>query len=223
MPHAEWGLNGCIFCHAHQFLMFHSAVVEKDLDGLPSWRAAGLGKKYASALLLLARGWRLLSDEFALLDPARGWLPADTPTGRRSRAPLSSWSEKLLPRMPDQARVFAYTRKGTLAHLRPPTDARRAASGTGAAGLGGCFRHIAASAETRLAAITQGRRISAPRGELFLTTDELGRTAVRCVEPTDRRSGVLRAAFCAGCARAAELVDGLAAPQPVADLPLDAA
>jgi len=30
MPYAEWGFNWCVSTYAHQFLMFHSAVVEKE-------------------------------------------------------------------------------------------------------------------------------------------------------------------------------------------------
>ncbi|WP_170920365.1 HprK-related kinase A [Desulfacinum hydrothermale] len=73
VPLLEWGLNWCIAGHAHWALLIHSAVVERNgraclLIGKPE-----SGKSTLCALLI-HRGWRLLSDEFALLDPSSGHL-----------------------------------------------------------------------------------------------------------------------------------------------------
>lgn len=63
----EWGMNWCIGAHAHQYLMIHSAVLSKNdkvviLPGDP-----GSGKSTLCAAMT-AQGWRLLSDELALID-----------------------------------------------------------------------------------------------------------------------------------------------------------
>ncbi|MBF0212040.1 MAG: HprK-related kinase A, partial [Magnetococcales bacterium] len=68
LPLFEWGLNYCIATRAHQYLILHAAVVARGdrallLPGLP-----GAGKSTLCAALMLT-GWRLLSDEFALVRP----------------------------------------------------------------------------------------------------------------------------------------------------------
>ena len=75
LPALEWGINWVISNHAHRYLMIHAAVVAKDgraaiLPGPP-----GSGKSTLSAALV-HRGWRLLSDELALVDPTSGALVA---------------------------------------------------------------------------------------------------------------------------------------------------
>lgn len=63
----EWGMNWCVGAHAHQYLIIHSAVVAKGdtlviLPGKP-----GAGKSTLCAALV-GEGWRLFSDELALVD-----------------------------------------------------------------------------------------------------------------------------------------------------------
>lgn len=62
----EWGMNWCVAQFANEYLKLHSAVVEKNgkaiiLPGLP-----GAGKSTLCAALSLS-GWRVLSDEYALI------------------------------------------------------------------------------------------------------------------------------------------------------------
>ena len=62
----EWGLNWCVSVTANEYLKLHAAVVAKDdvaviLPGLP-----GSGKSTLCAALALT-GWRVLSDEHALI------------------------------------------------------------------------------------------------------------------------------------------------------------
>src|SRR3546814_15972535 len=71
----EWGLNWCIGAHGHQFLIIHAAVIERNglaaiLPGAP-----GSGKSTLTACLV-HNGWRLLSDEMALVSLQDGGLTA---------------------------------------------------------------------------------------------------------------------------------------------------
>lgn len=62
----EWGMNWCVSVSVNEYLKLHSAVVAKDgvaliMPGLP-----GAGKSTLCAALAL-NGWRVLSDEHALV------------------------------------------------------------------------------------------------------------------------------------------------------------
>lgn len=64
----EWGMNWCVSIYANEYLKLHAAVVAKDgraviMPGLP-----GAGKSTLCAALGLS-GWRVLSDEHALVPP----------------------------------------------------------------------------------------------------------------------------------------------------------
>ncbi len=63
----EWGLNWCISSNAHQYLILHSAAVAKDGHAVLLPAPPGSGKSTLCAALI-HRGWRLLSDELALID-----------------------------------------------------------------------------------------------------------------------------------------------------------
>ena len=69
----EAGLNWCIGNLAHQYLVIHSATLERGGRALLMPAPPGSGKSTLCAALI-TRGWRLLSDEFALVDPATGLL-----------------------------------------------------------------------------------------------------------------------------------------------------
>src|SRR5207237_9446853 len=70
-PMLEWGLNWCVSSHCHQYLIVHSASVEKSGLALLLPGPPGSGKSTLCAGLV-NRGWRLLSDELTLLDLATG-------------------------------------------------------------------------------------------------------------------------------------------------------
>jgi HprK-related kinase A len=115
-PHFEWGLNWLIATQAHQYLMFHSAVLERDGRALLLPATPGSGKSTLCAALML-RGWRLLSDEFGLLRPETGMLepiPRPIPLKNESINVIGAYSDDVFV-----GPVFPNTRKGDVAHVRP--------------------------------------------------------------------------------------------------------
>lgn len=120
----EWGLNWCIAMQAHQFLMLHSAVVEKDGLALIMPATPGSGKSTLCAALMLS-GWRLLSDEFGLirpLDPELMLHPMPRPV------PLKNASIDVIRRFSETAElgpIFPKTRKGDVAHLFASQESRQ--------------------------------------------------------------------------------------------------
>ena len=124
LPALEWGINWCVATRAHHLLMLHSAVVERNGQAMlfPAW--PGHGKSTLCAALIHS-GWRLLSDEFGLVRPDDGAL---LPVPRL--IPLKNESIDVIRRFSPQAVIgpaFYGTRKGTVAHLRPPLDSIRRA------------------------------------------------------------------------------------------------
>jgi len=69
----EWGLNLVIATHAHQYLIVHAAVLERDGRAVIIPGPPGSGKSTLAAGLA-HRGWTLLSDELALIAPDTGQL-----------------------------------------------------------------------------------------------------------------------------------------------------
>ncbi|MBV8456337.1 MAG: HprK-related kinase A, partial [Acetobacteraceae bacterium] len=214
LPWAEWGLNWCIYSYAHQFLIIHSAVVEKAGRAAILAGPSGSGKSTLCAALL-AGGWRLLSDEFALLDPARGWLlPIPRPVALKDAS--INLIGKFLPHT-QLTRVFAATRKGRIAYLRPPAEAveRQAAPARPAWVL---FPTRSDDAMTELVPL------SPAAGFVRLETNcfnyaELGRLAFRAL------GNLIKAVSCyalpfAQVEAAVELVEGLAQFQPAAGVPV---
>ncbi|CCE23590.1 conserved protein of unknown function [Methylotuvimicrobium alcaliphilum 20Z] len=115
MPLFEWGLNWCVARRAHQFLMLHSAVVEKRGKAIIFPAFPGSGKSTLSAAMAL-RGWRLLSDEFGLVSSQDGLLqpmPRPVPLKNESIDVIRNFSENAVI-----GPLFPKTRKGTVAHLR---------------------------------------------------------------------------------------------------------
>ncbi len=118
----EWGLNWCVASHAHQFLVIHAAVVERHGRALLLPAPSGAGKSTLCAALV-QRGWRLLSDELALLDIASGQL-----LGMARPVNLKNDSIELIRRFAPEAAFSASvpdTIKGTVALMRAPDDAVR--------------------------------------------------------------------------------------------------
>ena len=80
----EWGLNWAIGNLAHQWLVVHAAVVARDGRAAILPAPPGSGKSTLCAALAFS-GWRLLSDEFAMIDPWSGEVvPVPRPIALKS-------------------------------------------------------------------------------------------------------------------------------------------
>lgn len=121
LPHAlavlEWGLNLVIALRHQAYLMLHAAAVERNGRVLLLPASPGHGKTTLCAGLV-HRGWRFLSDEFGLVRPTtREAIPVPRPL------PLKNASIGVIREFAPEAHLgpqIPGTRKGTVAHLRPP-------------------------------------------------------------------------------------------------------
>lgn len=72
---AEMGMNLQMALGQRRYLLLHAAAVERDGRALILTGESGAGKSTLAALLG-ARGWRLMGDEFVLVDPVEGLVYA---------------------------------------------------------------------------------------------------------------------------------------------------
>jgi HprK-related kinase A len=120
---AEMGMNLQMALGQRRYLLLHASAVERDGKALLMTGMSGAGKSTLAALLM-ARGWRLMGDEFALLDPATGLVH-----GFPRLISLKNAAIGVLERALPQARFgprLENTPKGTIRHLVP--DARAIAA-----------------------------------------------------------------------------------------------
>ena len=115
----EWGINLAFAMRGNYLLMLHAAVVEKGdrVMLLPAWPGHG---KTTLCTALVHRGWRLFSDEFGLVQPQTLEL---IPVPRLM--PLKNESIQVIRRFaPDAVMgpLIPNTRKGDVAHVRPPLE-----------------------------------------------------------------------------------------------------
>lgn len=117
---AEMGMNLQMALGARRWLLLHASGVERDGRALLMSGHSGAGKSTLSALLA-ERGWRLLGDEFALIDPAGGAVhPFPRPISLKNEAIAVMAAEVAADRL---GPLLAGTPKGDVRHLRPPADA----------------------------------------------------------------------------------------------------
>lgn len=117
---AEMAMNLQLALGHRRHLLIHAAAVEKDGRALLLTGESGAGKSTLAALLA-ARGWRLMGDEFVLIDLADGTAAAfprlvslknESIAIVRERLPDARWG----PALTD-------TPKGTIRHLVPDAAA----------------------------------------------------------------------------------------------------
>ncbi len=118
-PLFEWGLNWCVAKHINQYLILHAGVIEKGGHAVVLAAPPGSGKSTLCAGLV-ARGWRLLSDELALVSPEDGRLiPLPRPVSLKNDSidVIRSFAPEVTI-----GRESADTTKGTVAHMKAPHD-----------------------------------------------------------------------------------------------------
>lgn len=113
-------MNWCLASRLHRYFMIHAAVVAKHNRALilPAWSGSG---KSTLCAALMQRGWRLLSDEFCLLNLQDGSIqptPRPIPLKNAAIAAFQTFA-------PDATMgpTFYQTRKGDISHLRPTPSA----------------------------------------------------------------------------------------------------
>jgi HprK-related kinase A len=115
----EWGINLVAAMRAHCFLMLHSAVLERDGVGLLLPAAPGFGKSTLCAALA-HRGWRLLSDEFGLVRPSSCCFePVPRPIALKDGS-IDVFRD-FAPDAVIGPSIYG-TRKGTVAHVKAPSE-----------------------------------------------------------------------------------------------------
>ena len=117
---AEMGMNLQMALGWRRHLLLHAATVERDRRALILTGLSGSGKSTLAALLG-ERGWRLMGDEFALLDLQSGLLQ---PFPRA--VSLKNESVPEVEQMVGTGRMgplLVGTPKGSIRHLRPQADA----------------------------------------------------------------------------------------------------
>ncbi len=117
---AEMGMNLQLALGGRRHLLLHASSVERDGRALLMTGESGAGKSTLS-VLLAARGWRFMGDEFALLD-------LDTGEVRAFPRPVSLKNESIAvgrAAWPDAVAgpLLRATPKGDVRHLAPPRSA----------------------------------------------------------------------------------------------------
>jgi HprK-related kinase A len=119
-PLLEWAMNWCVSAHVTRWLLLHAAVVEKGGRAAVLPAPPGSGKSTLCAALV-NRGWRLLSDELALvaLDGSGTLQALARPVSLKNR------SIEIIRAFAPEA-VFntpvPNTAKGTVGHMRAPLE-----------------------------------------------------------------------------------------------------
>lgn len=117
---AEMAMNLQLALGERRYLLLHASAVERDGRAVLMTGVSGAGKSTLAALLA-TRGWRLMGDEFALIDPATGLAHAFP-----RLISLKNESVGVMARAVPDARfgpLLAATPKGDLRHLVPDAAA----------------------------------------------------------------------------------------------------
>lgn len=212
-PMLEWGLNWCISSHCHHYLMIHSAVVERHGGAMLLPAPPGSGKSTLCASLVHS-GWRLLSDELALIDPRGGSVvPVPRPVS------LKNASIAIMQQFAPGAvfsRVVHDTTKGNVAHMQPPANSLRRAGET-AQPRWLVFPRYDAGASSRLEPLSRARALVQLIDNSF-NFQVHGRAGFETLYRLVQGSACFSLNF-RNLEEALELLDALA-PAPGAELPL---
>jgi HprK-related kinase A len=116
----EMTMNWCVATRSNRFLIFHSAVLEKNGRTVILPGDSGQGKSTLCAALATS-GWRLFSDEFGLYDIEAGlMMPNVRPVSLKNDSigvmEFRLWPDVLTPPLHN-------TPKGTIAYLPAPREA----------------------------------------------------------------------------------------------------
>jgi HprK-related kinase A len=113
---AELGMNLQMALGQRRYLLLHASSVERDGRALLMTGESGAGKSTLAALLA-ERGWRLMGDEFVLLDPTTGQVWAFP----RAISLKNEAIDVMTAQLPADrfGPVLDGTPKGTIRHLRP--------------------------------------------------------------------------------------------------------
>jgi HprK-related kinase A len=117
---AEMGMNLQMALGQRRYLLLHAATVEREGRALLLTGESGAGKSTLAALLG-ERGWRLMGDEFALVDPLTGHIHAFP-----RAVSLKNGAIAELERVVPAARFgpgLVGTPKGAIRHMRPCDNA----------------------------------------------------------------------------------------------------
>jgi HprK-related kinase A len=115
----EWALNWAIASNANQYLILHSAVVERGGRVLLLPGPPGSGKSTLTAGLVM-RGWRLFSDELTLIEPAsRRVAPLPRPVSLKNESlpAIRSFAPDAII-----GEIAHNTQKGSVGHMKPRRD-----------------------------------------------------------------------------------------------------
>jgi HprK-related kinase A len=115
----EWGMNWCIANHAHHYLVLHSAVLEKNGKTVIFPAPPGSGKSTLCAALA-GKGWRLFSDELALISLKTGELhPSTRPINLKNNS--IDIIKKFIPESINSG-LHVDTHKGTVSLFKPSKE-----------------------------------------------------------------------------------------------------
>lgn len=118
----EWGLNWAIANQSNQYLIIHAAVIEKNGCVAIMPGAPGAGKSTLCAALI-HNGWRLFSDELALIPTDNFELsPVPRPVSLKNES--IDIIKSFVPNA-EFGSTATDTHKGDVAHLKPPRESVR--------------------------------------------------------------------------------------------------
>jgi HprK-related kinase A len=116
-PQLEWAMNWCISTQAHQYLILHAATVERNGKAVIMPAPSGSGKSTLCAALI-HRGWRLISDELALISLVdQTVVPLVRPVSLKNNS--ISIIQSYVPESV-MSSITLDTVKGSVAHMKVP-------------------------------------------------------------------------------------------------------